>query len=692
MNKNLTKILSLVLLCFLLGNDMAAQEWVYDCETANLTGELATVPTAAAATDGSSIGITDNPYTITQTDETDTWISILNPDTDEEGEFTWNVGTVGIYNIDGTDGSVGIYITDGTDGVYGPVGEVLSDEPCESEPNSCGVTAFAPRRECGCPTNLEPPAVAGRIDCPAVYCGDALLRSAMLSNDCGECPPMEEVVRIKMCPAIFCEQTQTLVRDAMPSNDCGECPPMEEIECPTQANCAGIAGTVMSECGICPPLEETTAPAAPVEIECPALENCKGEKVTVMSECGVCPAAPIPAPLGPEEMICYTAANCAGDVTPYLSTCGVCIQPTDVTAPADPLETQTCPTQANCAGETGLVMTQCGVCPPVSSTRAPANPVEIICSSAPNCKGDVTTVMSECGVCPTNIEAPPCPAKCPTTCPPFTYQDPFTCECLSNPFGEECVVFPCDDGDPCTSGDVEERKANGDICVPCAGAKQEVLSVEVLNMRDCDDNGTADPSDDTFTGDIAVTFNYEQPLGDFIITGDSYYSYTEDFNKIDGSVITIPNRIFDADGGPITLHVIFNDRLSCSYTRNNLGGTALASCSEGSFNSTESSLVADKTRTALANTNMSKVAARDMTVFPNPAQDELFVQFAGLDLTSAVKVQLFDMSGRQQLVREISIPTTLLPINIGDLENGMYLIRLEQNGIVMTDRIVKSAK
>ena len=81
-----------------------------------------------------------------------------------------------------------------------------------------------------------------------------------------------------------------------------------------------------------------------------------------------------------------------------------------------------------------------------------------------------------------------------------------------------------------------------------------------------------------------------------------------------------------------------------------------------------------------------------MMVYPNPAQDELFVQFAGLDLTSAVNVQLFDMSGRQQLVKEINLSTTLIPINIGDLENGLYLIRLEQNGTVLMDRVVKAAR
>jgi len=320
-------------------------------------------------------------------------------------------------------------------------------------------------------------------------------------------------------------------------------------------------------------------------------------------------------------------------------------------------------------------------------------------------------VMSVCGVCPTNIEAPPCPPKCPNTCPPFTYQDPLTCECIDNPFGDECAIFPCDDGDPCTAADIEERMANGDVCVPCAGVSQEILSIEVVNMRDCN------PSTNKFAGDIVVTFNSVPIIEDFIITGDAYFSFRESDCIFGENTITIENIWFQANGERITLHAIFNNKLSCSFTKNGLGGQALEPCDGGDLNSTESHLVAGFTNTHLANKNASKVAATDfnnrassvvsdltttnnaskisttdMTVYPNPAQDELFVQFAGLDLTNAVNVQLFDMSGRQQLVKEINVSTSLIPINIGDLDNGLYLVRLEQNGKVLIDRVVKATR
>lgn len=172
-------------------------------------------------------------------------------------------------------------------------------------------------------------------------------------------------------------------------------------------------------------------------------------------------------------------------------------------------------------------------------------------------------------------------AKCPTTCPPCSVQDPITCECATNNKSiNECIPFSCDDGNPCTSGDVEERNCDGSICVPCAGTTVEIESIVVVNMRDCDDQGNTNPNDDTFKGDIVVTFNYTPVIEDFIITGDAYFSFKEAYCVVNGNTITIESRTFSATGGPITLHGILNDRVSCSYTKNGLAGVALGPCNK----------------------------------------------------------------------------------------------------------------
>ncbi len=170
--------------------------------------------------------------------------------------------------------------------------------------------------------------------------------------------------------------------------------------------------------------------------------------------------------------------------------------------------------------------------------------------------------------------------KCPTSCPPCSIQNPITCECTENLTINECIPISCDDGNPCTVGDVEERNCDGTICVPCAGITTEIESIVVVNMRDCDDQGNTNPNDDTFVGDIVVTFNYSPVIEDFIITGDTYFSYREAYCVVNDNTITIEARTFSADGGPITLHGILNDRVSCSFTKNGLAGVALEPCNE----------------------------------------------------------------------------------------------------------------
>jgi len=141
--------------------------------------------------------------------------------------------------------------------------------------------------------------------------------------------------------------------------------------------------------------------------------------------------------------------------------------------------------------------------------------------------------------------------RCPNTCPPCAIQDPLTCECDLNTGLNECVPFSCDDGDPCTSGDVEFRNCDDSICEPCAGNLIAIESIVVVNMRDCDDQGNTNPNDDTFVGDIVVTFNHAPVIEDFIITGDAYFSFRESFCIVNGNTITIEARTFDADGGEV---------------------------------------------------------------------------------------------------------------------------------------------
>ncbi len=352
---------------------------------------------------------------------------------------------------------------------------------------------------------------------------------------------------------------------------CGVCPdimpPPEptEVLCESEPNCRGEVNSALSECLVCPTL---LPPPDPVDFICESDPNCQGLTNTVLSVCGVCP--PVTTPPDPDVMICQSTPNCLGEVNTAPSVCGICPV---IAPPAEPNE-MICESAPNCRGEVNIGLSICGVCPTIDP---PADPVDFLCSSEPSCNGDINTAMSICGVCPP-IAVPPCPPKCPTTCPPCSIQDPFTCECTPNPTVNECIPYSCDDGNPCTSADVEYRNCDGSICEPCAGRLIEIVSIEVVNMRDCDNKGNHNPNDDTFKGDIVVTFNYSPVIEDFIITGDAYFSYKESYCIVNENTITIENRTFKANGDRITLHGILNDRLGCSYTKNGLGGQALGPC------------------------------------------------------------------------------------------------------------------
>lgn len=267
------------------------------------------------------------------------------------------------------------------------------------------------------------------------------------------------------------------------------------------------------------------------------------------------------------------------------------------------------------------------------------------------------------------------------TCPPCSTLDPTTCECIPNSTLNECVPFSCDDGDPCTSGDVEYRNCDGTICEPCAGVSTVIVSIEVINMRDCDDKGNNNPDDDTFKGDILVTFDYPRVIEDFIITGDAYFSYRESYCIVNENTITIENRTFKANGDRITLHGILNDRLSCSFTKNGLAGQALGPCNSNMPNMPNMMPGSDKVS---ANFNASQQTKQldlaPISYFPNPAASELFI---GLSAYVGKTGHMIISNHLGQIMDEISygeLPSDLIRVDLSRYTSGLYFVQTKVDG------------
>jgi hypothetical protein len=79
-------------------------------------------------------------------------------------------------------------------------------------------------------------------------------------------------------------------------------------------------------------------------------------------------------------------------------------------------------------------------------------------------------------------------------------------------------------------------------------------------------------------------------------------------------------------------------------------------------------------------------------LFPNPTEGPCQLQYTLSDPSSEVKIVLYDMNGRQlQLLDQASRPagTYTRNIDIGSLQNGMYLIALYVNNRLRLYRVVK---
>ncbi len=76
-------------------------------------------------------------------------------------------------------------------------------------------------------------------------------------------------------------------------------------------------------------------------------------------------------------------------------------------------------------------------------------------------------------------------------------------------------------------------------------------------------------------------------------------------------------------------------------------------------------------------------------VYPNPTRGEVTVQINDLDGTAAIDLSVFDLQGRR--VSKTLIKQSITALNLRNLENGLYFIRLtDPKGSVVTKRIIVS--
>jgi len=86
----------------------------------------------------------------------------------------------------------------------------------------------------------------------------------------------------------------------------------------------------------------------------------------------------------------------------------------------------------------------------------------------------------------------------------------------------------------------------------------------------------------------------------------------------------------------------------------------------------------------LSAVNVTELNVFDVLIYPNPATDKLFIDF---DRPQAVDVVLYDVKG--QVVLEQSLTELRNQLDISTLRGGVYLIKLEGENIMKTERFIK---
>ena len=75
----------------------------------------------------------------------------------------------------------------------------------------------------------------------------------------------------------------------------------------------------------------------------------------------------------------------------------------------------------------------------------------------------------------------------------------------------------------------------------------------------------------------------------------------------------------------------------------------------------------------------------DFSLFPNPANDVINLNFDNID-QQVLNLQVFDASGRMIMANNNLVVAGQTELNVQELSNGIYLLRMEIDGIAVSKR------
>lgn len=181
--------------------------------------------------------------------------------------------------------------------------------------------------------------------------------------------------------------------------------------------------------------------------------------------------------------------------------------------------------------------------------------------------------------------------------------------------------------------------------VACASSCA-ISAISVGNISACNNQGTQTPSDDTFTGNVTVTFSTPPTTGTLNLTGDGTASVA--VGALGATSHTFTGVTMSADGTPINLTATFSATPTCTLSNSN-AGTAPASCS-----------VAPPSCAITAITT-SGISVCNNNGTPNNATDDTFTANVTVTFSSAPASGVLNLTG-----------SAVASVPVGSLGAGSY--------------------
>ena len=186
-------------------------------------------------------------------------------------------------------------------------------------------------------------------------------------------------------------------------------------------------------------------------------------------------------------------------------------------------------------------------------------------------------------------------------------------------------------------------------------------------------------------GGLAVNANLSKPTGTFIdkqnniFIADFGYGVVRKIDAATGIITTVAGNGtwgYSGDGGPAT--------------------SAELSCSSIAFDSYGQMIIADYGTTVIRKVINPKLAVNnttktnnDVSVFPNPVNDELTIEYH-LANTEDAQFQIIDLTGRIVTTKTLKSGKRNETIDIRSLSQGLYLYKVIQNNLIIsTGRIIR---